>query len=270
LSADPADELLEVDVELETDYLEMPVSTQEFSEVFLQGWVVISQKPPGERIPVEITIASTGQYNIGATPLPNILYFDVQETQYFNLSIRFQEDAPPGFQYLVDVDARAESRIANDVDTFHLTVFTVPELDGHASMLQQPDPTEPGSSTTGLVQVTNSGTKYAMYDVSISKDPDSVVDTIDFNIEVEMTPNWVEKVPFDIQTAGSARPGDHTVTLALNVVNDDGTRTQVDTFEVTISIKEPEDERTLPYTIIMAVAVLISVFIIAFLVRRKA
>jgi len=259
---------VDIKVWLDTDYVEMPVSTQDFTEMSIQGWVEMLDKPPGETVEVELSVRISGQYNIGAQPLPNILFFFYEETRYFNLSLRFQEDTPPGFEYLVGVDAMAESLIGSDLDTFHLTVETVPELSGEALMLEQPPDARPGEVTTGVVQVTNTGTLYAEYRMSISQDPTAAVESVKFNLEVEITPNWVEKVPFDVKVSKVASPGEHSVTMVLEVIHDDGSTAIVDTFNVFVSVKAPEDEISLPYTTFAVIAILVIVLVIAFLLRR--
>ena len=268
--ASPSDERVEICIELETSNVEMPVSTQEYTERNVQGWVEMVRKPPGETIEVELSVRFQGQYKLGAAPYPPALYFFYEGVQYFNLSIRFQEDTPPGFEYLIDVDAIAESLIGSDLDTFHLTVVTVPELHGEAEMLEHPPDARPGDVTTGIVQVTNTGTQYAEYKMSIFQDPSAVVESVVFNLEVEMTPNWVERVPFDIMVSAFALPGEYYIMMTLEVIHDDGSTAIVDTFNVHITVKEEKGETTLPYTAITVVAVLVVVFVIAILLRRKA
>ena len=269
-SASPSDERVDVDIELETSYIEMAVSTQEFTERDVQGWVEMLKKPPGETIEVKLSVSHQGQYVLGTYVAPPSLFFFYEGVQYFNLSIRFQEDSPPGFEYLVGVDAAAESLVGSDLDTFHLTVVTVPQLHGEAEMLEHPPDARPGDITTGVVQVTNTGTKYALYRMSISQDPSAVVGSVVFNLEVEMTPNWVEKVPFDIMVSNSALPGEYYIVMTLEVIHDDGSMAIVDTFNVHITVMEEKGETTLPYMAITVVAVLVIVFVIAILLRRKA
>ncbi|MCJ2540477.1 MAG: hypothetical protein LN414_04320 [Candidatus Thermoplasmatota archaeon] len=260
---------MDVEVTLETAYVEMPVSTQDFTEIQIQGWVEMLNKPPGETVEVELSVSNLGQYNIGVFTQPNIFYFFYEETRYFNLSLRFQEDTPPGFEYLVDVDAMADSLIGSDLDTFHLTVNTVPELSGEASMLEQPPDARPGEVTTGVVQVTNLGTKYAEYRMSISQDPTAAVESVKFNLEVEMTPHWVEKVPFDVAIAESTPPGSYEIILNLLVLHEDGSTAIVDTFTVEVQVVEPEETYNWGATFMIAVIFVSIVAVIALAIRRR-
>lgn len=269
-SASPNDDRVDVEIELEMSYIEMAVSTQDYTERTVQGWVEMVKKPPGENLEVHLSVKQHGQYVLGTYVAPPSLFFFYVGTQYFNVSIRFQEDTPPGFEYLVDVDAEVESHLGGDLDTFHLTVVTVPELDGEASMFVQPKGAMPGDSTEGIVDITNTGTMYAQYQISISLDENGVIETAGFDNKLEMTPNWVEKVPFDIKISESASPGEYDIVMTLEVVHDDGSTAIVDTFDVHIEVMKETSDTALPYTAIMVVSVLILVFVIAILLRRRS
>jgi len=268
--ATPSDELLEIDLTLEAAEVEMTVSTQELTELNVLGWVVMSKKPPGETIAVNLEVMPQGQYNIAAGAYPNALYFFYTGKQYFNLTIRLREDTPPGKEYLLDVDATAESKIAYDGDTFHLKIVTIPDLWGDAQMLEHPADAEPGGTTRGTVQVVNTGTRYCSYRMSVFQDPNAVVESVRFNARVEMKPNWVEQVPFDLTIAESTLPGEYNIVMALLVVHDDGSTAIVDQFNVHVTVDEAEEVTTFPYVAVSVVAVMVAGLAIAIMLRRKA
>ena len=136
-------------------------------------------------------------------------------------------------------------------------------------MLEQPPDARPGEVTTGVVQVTNTGTKYAEYRMSISQDPNAVVESIKFNLEVEITPNWVEKVPFDVTIVESTPPGSYEFTLNLLVLHEDGSTAIVDTFTVEVQVVEPEETYNWGATIMIAVIFVSIVSVVALAIRRR-
>ena len=266
----PTDERLEIDLELELAEVEMPVSTQNLTELNVLGWVEMSRKPPGETIIVELAATPLGQYSVGMSVNPDKLAFFYTGTRYFNLTIWMQEDTAPGKEYLVDVVASADSMIAYDDDTFHLKITTVPDLWGKAAMLEQPPGIGPGGTTTGKVQITNTGTRYAEYRMEVLSDTDSIVEAAGFNIRPVMVPNWVEKVSFDIEVADTAVPGQYSVTMALLVVQDDGSTTTVDSFDVSITVLEPDEARAVPFLALVVASLIVIALVVAIILRRKA
>jgi hypothetical protein len=239
VSSYPADERLDIDLDMERSEVDMPVSTHRYTEVNVQGWVDVIDKPPGENIAVELLVIKPGQDFIGATAYPDFLYFTYTGRRYFNLSLRLQEDTPPGKEYLVSVDANADAKIGYDNDAFHLTVRTVPDLAGKALLIEPPAKVRPGGTTTGTVRVTNDGTRYAEYRLSVRDDPSGCIEDVHFNMEIEMTPNWVEDAPFDVIVSDSTPAGVHKVALDLLVIHDDGSSENVDHFEFEIQVVKP-------------------------------
>lgn len=269
-SSNPTDDRVDIELELEKASIVMPVSTQHITMVELQGWVDIIKKPPGETVRVDISTASPGQYKAGGKVSPESLYFFLETRLFFNLSITMNEDATPGFEYLLDIIGIATSKLGSDTDVFHLTIETVPELDGEALLREHPDSVAPGGSTAGVVQVTNLGTIYALFRLSVEDDPKDIIDSVDFRIEVELIPNWVEVVHFDINVARSAPVGEHTVTIGLNVVLDDGSNLLVDTYDVTFFVREKDGDTADTYGLLIVIGIIVASVVAALLLRRKS
>lgn len=271
VSSSPYDERLEIDMEMELTDIIMPVSTQHISEVLVPGWVDVLDKPPAERVTVEVVVEMQGQFVINAAAYPGTQYFTYTGRQYFNLSLRLAEDTPPGREYLMDVIANAEGKVGFDSDVVHMTVTTVPELAGDAEVFEAPGEVPPGGVANGLIEVRNTGTRYAEYRLTVADDPGEVVEELRFTIEVEMTPNWVEKTPFVLKVDRDARPGTHRIEVQLMVVNDDGGTTNVDRFVIDLVVVEDEEPTFDWYTATVIVLVLVSIVaVIAFILRRKA
>jgi len=229
------------------------------------------KKPPGETITVELLVSKPGQDFIGGGAYPDTLYFFYTGRQFFNLTLRLQEDTPPGKTYLVDVDAKAVSKIGYDNDVCHLTVQSVPDLAGKAMMVEPPPSSAPGEITSGIVGVTNSGTMYAEYLLSVSEDLGKIVEDVYFTMEIEMTPNWVENAPFDLVISDSARPGDHHVVLNLLVVQDSGATTIVDRFEFEVTVVEVEEDTFEWGSAMVIVLIFVVIAAIVFIaIRRRA
>jgi hypothetical protein len=249
----------------------MPVSTQHISELLVPGWVDVRDKPPAERVTVEMVVEMQGQFVINAAAYPGTHYFTNPGRQYFNLSLRLAEDTPPGREYLMDVIANAEGAVGFDTDVVHMTVTTVPELAGDAEVFEAPKEVPPGGVASGVVEVRNTGTRYAEYRLAVADDPGEVVEEVRFTMEVEMTPNWVERAPFVLMVDRDARPGTHRIEVQLLVVNDDGGTTNVDRFVIDLVVDEDEEGTFDWYTATVIVLVLVSIAaIIALLLRRKA
>jgi hypothetical protein len=266
----PLDERVEIDLYLAVSNLEMPVGTQDVTTAMVQGWVVMSKKPPGESVPVEFLVTPQDHY-VSGTANPSVLAFHREGTLYFNLSILMIEDTPPGVGHRIDVNARANSKIGTDGDAAVLIVTGIAQFDGQAEMKKQPKKVRPGGTAKGVVQVTNTGTQYCEYYLELMVDQGAVVESVEFDIKVELTPNWVEKAPFSIDVPDAHLPGQYSTTIGLMARLQDGSTFRVDTFEVFIEVTEPEDEGGAgPWLVaIVVVFALVAVFV-AVAVRRKA
>jgi hypothetical protein len=268
VSTSPNDERVEIDLDLDYSEVEMPVSTQEMTELNIQGWVDMTKKPPGELLTVDLSVTTQGQYVISAGAYPDILYFFYTGRQFFNLTLRLGEDTAPGKEYLVDVFAETESAIGFDNDIFHLKVTTVPDLGGTSLLIEPPKQVRPGGTTEGVVRVTNTGTRYAEYRLSIRDDKRHVVENLRFLMEVEMTPNWVEDAPFRFEVSKDAQPGKHHVELNLLVVQDSGATTIVDDFEFDVEVEAEEEEFNWSSLMVPVLAISTLAVVIGLVVRR--
>lgn len=262
------DEWVEIDCSLEVNVLDMPSSTEQPTEGVVQGWVVMSKKPPGETIQVQLEVVAQDSY-VWACATPNSLIFHREGTQYFNLSIWLEEDAAPGIEHRIDINAMARSKIGSDGDAAVIIVKGIAEYAAEAEMIEQPGAARPGGSVNGIVQIWNQGTMWSTYLPSLITNPEGVVETVEFDIEVEVSPNLMKKVPFEIEVAKDAKEGMHQVTLGLVAVLQDGSTAIMDTFNVTIEVHPSSNESAIPFAAILLVAMLVAVPA-AISVSRKA
>jgi hypothetical protein len=110
---------------------------------------------------------------------------------------------------------------------------------------------------------------YALFRPSIEEDPRGIIDSIDFRYEVEMVPNWVEVVMFDIMLSTSAPKGEHNITIGLNAVMDDGSNLLVDTFDIIVRVVEEDEAAVGVLAVSIVVGILGVAVVVALLLRRK-
>jgi uncharacterized membrane protein len=233
----------------------------------LTGTVTIIEKNPAETVLVELYI--WGDSWTYALPDPGSFIFHQLGTQSFNLTVFLKEDAPPGDIYQVSIRAYASSTLDSGDDIRLLSVIPTWSLASEATLMEEPKDVSPGGAATGIVEILNTGSRYADYFLVVAEDPDGVVALVELHQPVELAPNLLEKARFDIEVDPSASPGEHRVVIGLMTRLDAEETQSLDTFEVVISVVEPEDV-TGPGILLMGVLVVVGLMAVAILLRRKA
>ena len=258
---------IQVVLELSTYSLEISASPNRDTSRTMTGTVSITEKNPGETIVVTLYLYDdTWTYGV---PDPGSFIFQQRGTQSFNLTVYLVEDAPPGGVYQMSISAQAESQLDAAADSRVLTIIPTWELAAETTLVEEPGPSAPGGTTSGLVEIKNSGSMYAEYFLVVAEDPDGVVEAVDFRQSVELAPNWIKKFKFDLELSDTATLGEHRVVLGLMTQADEDETLSLDTFSFIVEVVRSE-EGTSSSIVIVSVLCFLGLMVLALLLRRKA
>ncbi len=258
-----ADPWITVGLELEQYSIEIMASPNKDTSGVIAGSVTISSKVPGESVYVQFVYYGSGA--LYALPEPGSFIFTDLGTEYFNITIFLKEDTSPGGDYRITIGVTASSRNSSTTDDRQVTVYPTWEVMAEATILKAPPAVEPGGTTTGEVEVRNTGSRYVECDLALQADPDGVVNDVALLSSLDVTPNIWDKAEFRLDIAPNAPAGVHTVVLGVVTPMDDGTLVTLDV--VTIEIEVEEKAGFDPAGVIIVIVV--ALIAIAALVLRR-
>ncbi len=266
--ATPADEWVEISLEMSTYHLNVVMEPNEDSSATVEGWVNLLKKRPGEVVSVTLTI--DGDSNLWGFPDPASFVFQEMGTKYFNLTVTVREDTPESPPLHLTVGAHASSRTASDVFQVEMVVYPLHViLRGEAELVDPPGEVEPGGYTTGLVEIFNEGSRPTTYSLVLLADPDGVVDEVGFFEDPELGNNYLKKREFQVVARSGAEVGSHFVEIGLMAYQDPQDTVVVDTFSFQLKVVEPEARFSWGSALVVGVAVLGLVAVAVVLWRRR-
>ena len=168
-----AESWISVDLELEQYSIEIMASPNEDTSGIIAGSVTLSDKVPGESVSVQFAIF--GAPELYMITEPGSFIFTDLGTEYFNVTIFLKEDTPPGGDYKMTIGVTASSRTSSATADRQVTVYPTWDVMAEATILKGPPAVEPGGTTTGKVEVRNTGSRYVECDLAIQAGPDGVV-----------------------------------------------------------------------------------------------
>ena len=262
-----ADPRIIIGLELEQYSIEIMSSPNEDTSGTIAGSVTLSSKMPGEGVSVQFSYI--GAPELYALPEPGSMIFTELGTEYFNITIFLKEDTPLGGDYRISIVVTASSRTTSAEDTRQVTVYPAWDVMAEATILKAPPAVGPGGTTTGKVEVRNTGSRYVMCDLVLQGDPDRVVKEVTLLSSLGVPPNIWDKAEFDIVIEADAPVGMHTVALGLVTQMDDGTVLILDVITIEVEVEEKEGFDPLG-PIIVLVGGLVILGVLALSLRRKA
>ena len=262
-----ADQWIIVSLELDQYSIEIMASPNEDTCGTIAGSVTLSSKLPGESVSVQFHIA--GAVELYALTEPGSFIFTDLGTEYFNVTIFLKEDTPPGGDYRTTIGVTASSRTGSGTADQQVTVYPTWYVKAEATVLKEPPAVEPGGSTTGTVEVRNTGSRYVECDLVVQGDPDGVVKEVALLSSIDVTPNLWDKAEFRIDVEPNAPVGVHTVLLGVVTQMDDGTVLILDVVTIELEVEERAGFDPVG-PIIILVGGLIILGVLAFSFRRKA
>lgn len=248
--------------------MELPASPSEDTHDVVEGWVRLLDKRPGDNVFVEMSTGGSDQLYHVVDPFT--FTFTELGTRYFNVTVFLKEDNPPGESYQMFVRAFASTLGDSTDDAIVLTVHSTWFLAAEAELIEPPREVVPGRGSTGIVEVINTGSRWAAYELTLEGDPDGVVSSIRFEQEVQLLPNFWEKAEFRVKTRDDATPGTHRVSIALTTTLDDGTAQRLDGFSFDLEVEEPQDRSPAGPVLVLVLAVIACGLAVAYHLRRKA
>ena len=259
-----ADPWTNIGLDLDEYSIEIPASPNEDTSGIIAGSVTLSSKVPGESVSVQFAIFGAPELYMITEP-GSIIFTDLG-TEYFNVTIFLKEDTPPGGDYKMTIVVTASSRTSSATDERQVTVYPTWFVMAEATILKEPPAVEPGGSTTGMVEVRNTGSRYVECELVLQGDPDGVVKEVALLSSLGVTPNIWDKAEFRLDIAPNAPAGVHTVLLALVTQMDDGTVLTLDMVTIEVEVEETAGFDPVG-PIIVLVATLIA--IAALILRRR-
>ncbi len=252
---------------LEQYSIEIMASPNEDSSGVIAGSVTLSSKVPGEGVSVQFSYVSTDE--LYALPEPGSFIFTDLGTEYFNITIFLKEDTPPGGDYRITIVVTASSRTSSTTDNRQVTVYPTWEVMAEATVLKAPPAVGPGGTTTGEVEVWNTGSRYVECDLVLQGDPDGVVKEVALLSSLDVTPAIWDKAEFIIEVEPNAPVGMHTVLLGVVTQMDDGTVLILDVVTIELEVEEPAGfDPVGPIIVLVGCLVVLGVLAVSF--RRKA
>lgn len=255
-----------IGLDLEQYSIEIMASPNEDTSGVIAGSVTISSKVPGESVSVQFTYISNGE--LYALPDPGSFIFTDLGTEYFNITIFLKEDTPPGGDYRITIVVTASSRNSSTTDNRQITVYPTWEVMAEATILKEPPAVEQGGTTTGEVEVRNTGSRYVVCDLVVQGDPGGVVKEVALLSSISVTPNLWDKAEFRIDVEPNAPVGVHTVLLGVVTQMDDGTVLILDVVTIELEVEERAGFDPVG-PIIILVGGLVILGVLALSLRRK-